>query len=140
MEKEYNMTINRLPSKTWNWLRMNETQLERIEIPAAGEAKVTLPEKITTAENEGSKPWNADFAGIASGMGEDMDGLLAAAGAELLELKTIRRVTAVLRRDVVTLLALGACQRDARTNVGALACHLVHLLWFVAIPTFRRPL
>ena len=57
-----------------------------------------------------------------------MHGLLAAAGAELLELKTIRRVTAVLRRDVVTLLALGACQRDARTNVGALACHLVHLL------------
>ena len=52
MEKEYNMTINRLPSKTWNWLRMNETQLERIEIPAVGEAKVTLPEKITTAENE----------------------------------------------------------------------------------------
>ena len=82
MEKEYNMTINRLPSKTWNWLRMNETQLERIEIPAAGEAKVTLPEKITTAENEGSKPWNADFAGIASGMGEDMDGLLAAAGVK----------------------------------------------------------
>ena len=82
MEKEYNMTINRLPSKTWNWLRMNETQLEKIEIPAAGEAKVTLPEKITTAENEGSKPWNADFAGIASGMGEDMDGLLARAGVK----------------------------------------------------------
>ena len=82
MEKEYNMTINRLPSKTWNWRRMNETQLERIEIPAAGEAKVTLPEKITTAENEGSKPWNVDFAGIASGMGEDMDGLLAAAGVK----------------------------------------------------------
>lgn len=33
MEKEYNMTINRLPAKTWNWLRMNETQLEKIEIP-----------------------------------------------------------------------------------------------------------
>ena len=33
-----------------------------------------------------------------------MHGLLAAAGAELLQLKTIRRVTAVLRRDVVTLL------------------------------------
>ena len=82
MEKEYNMTINRLPSKTWNWLRMNETQLEKIEIPAAGEAKVALPEKITTAENGGSKPWNADFAGIASGMGEDMDGLLARAGVK----------------------------------------------------------
>ena len=56
MEKEYNMTINRLPSKTWNWLRMNETQLEKIEIPAAGEAKVTLPEKITTAETKALSP------------------------------------------------------------------------------------
>lgn len=64
MEKEYNMTINRLPAKTWNWLRMNETQLEKIEIPAAGEAKVTLPEKITIAENEGSKPWNADLQAL----------------------------------------------------------------------------
>lgn len=80
MEKEYNMTINRLPSKTWNWLRMNQTQLETIEIPTAGEAHVTLPEKLTTVTNEGSNPWNADFAGIASGMGEDMDGLLTAAG------------------------------------------------------------
>ena len=82
MEKEYNMTINRLPSKTWNWLRMNETQLDKITIPTAGEAKVTLPGKITTAENEGSQPWNADFAGVASGMGEDMDSLLAAAGVK----------------------------------------------------------
>ena len=56
MEKEYNMTINRLPAKTWNWLRMNETQLEKIEVPTAGGVKVSLPEKITTAENEGSQP------------------------------------------------------------------------------------
>lgn len=95
MEKEYNMTINRLPAKTWNWLRMNETQLEKIEIPAAGEAKVTLPEKITTAENEGSKPWNADFAGIASGMGEDMDGLLAAAGVKAKQYEVPADVTEV---------------------------------------------
>ena len=46
MEKEYNMTINRLPAKTWNWLRMNETQLEKIEVPTAGGVKVSLPEKI----------------------------------------------------------------------------------------------
>lgn len=82
MEKEYNMTINRLPAKTWNWLRMNETQLEKIEVPTAGGVKVSLPEKITTVENEGSQPWNADFAGIPSGMGEDMDGLLTAAGVK----------------------------------------------------------
>ena len=82
MEKEYNMTINRLPSRTWNWLRMNETQLEKITIPTAGDAHVTLPEKITAAESEGSQAWSADFAGIASGMGEDMDGLLTAAGVK----------------------------------------------------------
>ena len=81
-KKEYNMTINRLPAKTWNWLRMNETQLEKIEVPTAGGVKVSLPEKITTAENEGSQPWNADFAGIPSGVGEDMDGLLTAAGVK----------------------------------------------------------
>ena len=52
MEKEYNMTINRLPAKTWNWLRMNETQLEKIEVPTAGGVKVSLQEKITKAENE----------------------------------------------------------------------------------------
>ena len=46
MEKEYNMTINRLPAKTWNWLRMNETQLEKIEVPTAAGVKVSLPEKI----------------------------------------------------------------------------------------------
>ena len=68
-----------------------------------------------------------------------MHGLLAAAGAELLELKTIRRVTAVLRRDVVTLLALGACQRDARTDIGAFACHVVHLCGR-CLPVAYRPL
>lgn len=82
MENEYNMTINRLPSKTWNWLRMNETQLEKVAIPTAGDVKVNLPERITTIENENSRPWNEDFAGIASGMGEDMDGLLSAAGVK----------------------------------------------------------
>lgn len=51
-----------------------------------------------------------------------MNGLLATTRAELLEFKTIRRIAAVLRRDVVTLLAHGACQRDARTNIRAL-CH-----------------
>ncbi len=56
-----------------------------------------------------------------------MKRMLAAAWAELVQLKTIRRVTTILRRDVVTLLALRACHCDARTDVGALACHFVHL-------------
>ena len=49
-----------------------------------------------------------------------MHSLLAAARAELLQLETVGSVTTVLRRNVVALLALGAGQRDARTDVGAL--------------------
>ena len=56
-----------------------------------------------------------------------MESVLAAAWAELAQLKAIRRITTILRRDVITLLALRACHRDARTDVGALACHFVHL-------------
>ena len=53
--------------------------------------------------------------------------MLTAARAELIQLKTIRRITTILRRNVITLLALSACQRNAWTDVGAFACHFVHL-------------
>ena len=53
-----------------------------------------------------------------------MNRLLAATRAELLQLQAVRSVTTILGRDVVTLLALRACQRDTRTDVGALACHV----------------
>lgn len=56
-----------------------------------------------------------------------MRGMLATTWAELAQLQTIWSVTTILRRDVVTFLALSACQRNARTDVGALACHFVHL-------------
>ena len=56
-----------------------------------------------------------------------MESVLAAAWAELAQLKAIRRITTILRRDVITLLALRACHRNARTDVSALACHFVHL-------------
>jgi hypothetical protein len=38
--------------------------------------------------------------------------VLAAAATELIKLKPVRRVLFVLRRDVVTLFALGALQND----------------------------
>ena len=53
--------------------------------------------------------------------------VLTTTWAELAQLKTIRRITTILRRDVITLLALRACHRNARTDVSALACHFVHL-------------
>lgn len=56
-----------------------------------------------------------------------MESVLAAAWAELAQLKAIRRITTILRRDVITLLALRACKRNAWTDVCALTCHFVHL-------------
>lgn len=73
MEQEFNMTINELPAKTWNWLHMNDTQLENIQIPE---------EKPLTDEK-----WKADnealpiFREIPSGMGKDMDALIRESGA-----------------------------------------------------------
>ena len=49
--------------------------------------------------------------------------VLSALGAELGKLQTIRRVTTVLLGDVVPLLALGACERDLRTDVRCLLGH-----------------
>ncbi|MFQ9393705.1 MAG: hypothetical protein ACLR2E_05485 [Lachnospiraceae bacterium] len=32
------MTVNRLPARTWNWLKMNETVLSSVRaVPAAGD-------------------------------------------------------------------------------------------------------
>jgi hypothetical protein len=45
-------------------------------------------------------------------------GVLAAVRAELLELEPVRVVAPVLLGDVVAVLALGARQRDLRSNVG----------------------
>ena len=51
-----------------------------------------------------------------------MQRVLAATRAELLELQTVRSVTTVLGRNVITLLALGARQRNARTDICGF-CH-----------------
>lgn len=73
MEQGLNMTINELPSKTWNWLHMNDTQLENIQIP---EEKPLTDEQWKT-DTEALKT----FQEITSGMGKDMDTLIKRSGA-----------------------------------------------------------
>lgn len=51
-----------------------------------------------------------------------MQGVLAAARAELLQLEAVRSVTTILGRNVVALLAYGARQRNARANICGF-CH-----------------
>ena len=52
-----------------------------------------------------------------------MKGGSLAAGAELLELETIRVVSTVFLGDVVALFAIDAGHGDLGTDVRALACH-----------------
>ena len=39
-----NMKINQLPSKTWNWLKMNETAVSGISVSGAHEGNLEIPE------------------------------------------------------------------------------------------------
>ena len=65
---------------------------------------------------------------VSRSAGLAVEGLLAAARAELLEFESVWSVAAVLRRDVVAFLAHGARECDAGTDIGALACHHSPLL------------
>lgn len=43
MGQGFDLTINRLPARTWNWLRMNEADLKQIE---AGESPTVITEGL----------------------------------------------------------------------------------------------
>ena len=79
-----NMKINQLPSKTWNWLKMNETAISGITVSGAHEIKAEIPAGISKTNCPAGLP--DQFREIAGGMGPDMDVLVreSAAGAVLL--------------------------------------------------------
>ena len=79
-----NMKINQLPSKTWNWLKMNETAISGITVSGAHEIKAEIPAGISKTNCPAGLP--DQFREVAGGMGPDMDVLVreSAAGAVLL--------------------------------------------------------
>ena len=79
-----NMKINQLPSRTWNWLKMNETAVSGISVSGAHEGKLEIPDGITKTVCPAGLPDR--FKDVAGGMGSDMDMLVkeSAAGAVLL--------------------------------------------------------
>ena len=79
-----NMKINQLPSKTWNWLKMNETAVSGISVSGAHEIKAEIPAGISKTNCPAGLP--DQFREVAGGMGPDMDVLVreSAAGAVLL--------------------------------------------------------
>ena len=79
-----NMKINQLPSRTWNWLKMNETAVSGISVSGAHKGNLEIPDGITKTVCPAGLPDR--FKDIAGGMGSDMDMLVkeSAAGAVLL--------------------------------------------------------
>lgn len=80
MGQGLDIKINRLPARTWNWLKMNETNLKQIE---AGDSPTVKTEGFAKAE-----AWNEDFSAIDTGMGKDMDRLSKMAGMEAIRIQS----------------------------------------------------
>ncbi|MGI6075958.1 MAG: SufB/SufD family protein [Pyramidobacter sp.] len=64
------MTVNRLPVPTWNWLKMNGTDVERPEAVSRGNCDVSLPEGVKAS----------DGAEFAFGVETDLDDSLSESG------------------------------------------------------------
>lgn len=65
MKQGLEISVNRLPARTWNWLKMNESRLTWREIEDAADAGVGQIEEPATWKEE-------DFASIETGMGEEI--------------------------------------------------------------------
>ena len=83
MNQALDMKVNRLPSRTWNWLHMNEAVIDQVMVEDENNVTITLPENIS----QGNIP-ETDFEKIATGMGEDMDKLVSEAHISSLTFET----------------------------------------------------
>lgn len=80
MGQALDITINKLPARTWNWLKMNETSLKQIE---AGDSPTVITEGVEKTEE-----WSGGFSAIDTGMGEDMDRLSKEAGTQAMRIQS----------------------------------------------------
>lgn len=77
MKQGYQMTVNRLPSPTWNWLHMNESSLSDIEPQNRG---TSLTAEVPKGISYGCT--NRTMQMIPGGMGPDMERLMEQAGVK----------------------------------------------------------
>ncbi|MCD8348702.1 MAG: SufD family Fe-S cluster assembly protein [Lachnospiraceae bacterium] len=68
------MTVNRLPAPTWNWLRVNEVNLRNVPVPAEGQIETETPDTISYSYY--NKKENFSPADISGAVGADLDVLL----------------------------------------------------------------
>ena len=83
MNQALDMKVNRLPSRTWNWLHMNEAVIDQVMVENENKVTITLPENISQGNIT-----EIDFGKIATGMGEDMDKLASEAHISSLTFET----------------------------------------------------
>ena len=82
MNQEYELNINPLPAKTWNWLHMNGTSVKSPAFLENGTVEQTVPSSVeykAASENEA----DAVFSEIQTGMGAEIDGFLKNGDTEL---------------------------------------------------------
>lgn len=77
------MTINRLPAPTWNWLHVNEASLKGVSAPSRGRLVAETPASIHFyTEPFNNKEETAQLAQITTGLGADMDELAKQGAAD----------------------------------------------------------
>ena len=76
MKQEFELEINPLPARTWNWLRMNDTTIKEEVITEQGNVAVTKPESVTAVAGE-----SPELRSITTGMGKEMDHFVDAGNA-----------------------------------------------------------
>ena len=84
MENELQMTLNRLPAPTWNWLKMNESHVAYDRTPVWFSASVEISGDGMVHTKEKVDGWDR----IVSGVGRDLDKLGELAGGETDVLET----------------------------------------------------
>ena len=107
MKEPMDITINQLPSRTWNWLHMNEATVEQVSIEGENVCKMTCPDEI----NREMENLNL-FSDIGTGMGKDMDRLAenARIAENMFEIKAYTQVADPLRMEFHYV--DGACQMN----------------------------
>ena len=73
MNESKTRTVNRLPVKTWNHLKMNEAEVALTAGMAAGQLSVECSGEVRHIAGSLENDARTDWAGIPTGMGEELD-------------------------------------------------------------------
>ncbi|MDO4292248.1 MAG: SufD family Fe-S cluster assembly protein [Eubacteriales bacterium] len=88
MNQEMDMKINHLPAKTWNWLRMNVSEVKQVRAEKEAACREELPAQIT-AKTLSREEADRTLRTVKTGMGPDMDLLAEKSGFGIRSFETL---------------------------------------------------